>query len=65
MNDIKEPKVTECWTILQDDGSPMAFVSGCQEEVAFQPAVVLRREGYDAMRKELEELKAWKEEMCT
>lgn len=56
-----EIKVAECWTISEDDGRP--DWADCHEAGIWEDsrrAILLWREDYDAMRKELEELRAEK-----
>tara|TARA_R110000868_G_scaffold104141_2_gene286557 strand:+ start:957 stop:1226 length:270 start_codon:yes stop_codon:yes gene_type:complete len=60
---VSEPKVTECWT------TPMAmaqqYPSICNATAAtfdepYRPAVLIWKEDYDAMRKELDNLREYK-----
>jgi len=57
----KEPKVTECWMGNDCDGCPDVFddlAVSSTDAPGYSPAIVLWRDDYDAMRKELEELRA-------
>lgn len=55
-----EPKITECWTIEENTGCPSALLA-VKAESGFatedRPAVLLWRSDYDAMKKEIEELR--------
>ena len=56
---MSEPKVTECWAIESDDGSPTTDFIFAKKDAQQRDAaaVLIWREDYDAMRKELEETK--------
>ncbi len=54
---IEELKVTECWCAECDDGSPHAYTVYGIRVNDDRPAVLMWREDYDALLKELEELR--------
>ena len=54
---MSEPKVTECWADLDSYGCPESLDVLEKEAIGYRPAILLWREDYDAMRKELEELR--------
>jgi hypothetical protein len=55
-----EPKVTEGWALPSGDGSPGSYISSRAMWKIDRPAILMWREDYDAMRKELEELREWR-----
>lgn len=65
MSDNKEPKVTECWA-LSDGGIPYIDFAYCPEDERVSkeliPAILLWREDYDALLKELEELRKYNQD---
>lgn len=58
MTETKEPKVTECFAevVATQDNPEWLDVQGVQV-TGYRPAILLWREDYDAMRRELEELR--------
>jgi len=63
-----EPKVTECWAKEKWEapegflGYPLLLcLSPVEASPNYRPAILIWREDYDAMRKELEELRRYKQ----
>ena len=56
---MSEPKVTECWTEETREGYPHQDTDAGESEWN-RRAILLWREDFDAMRKELEELREHK-----
>jgi hypothetical protein len=56
---MSEPKVTECFTKATDTGFPSMKVDPIKWTSRADACSILWREDYDAMRKELEELRAF------
>jgi hypothetical protein len=62
----KEPKVSFYYNVPESCGAPILCpIQGANLPSTSKVAVVMWQSDYDAMRKEMEELRAWKEEMCT
>lgn len=60
---MSKPKVTECLTEAVPTQENPEWLDVLDVQVnGYRPAILLWREDYDAMRKELEELREWKEQ---
>jgi hypothetical protein len=57
---VAEPKVTECWAWQEnEEGRPHIEATRLPTHGS-DPAILMWKEDYDAMRKELEELREWR-----